>query len=119
MVGGTRLQALQAFYDTVGAILEAGEGGSVDIFEIKLAFVAATRECSRPAQPAPSEASRPRFDVDGSGDIDGEELGAVAAELGHRAEEWHDDDDRARARPVVVAPLRRARASERARKQAR
>ena len=82
MVGGTRLQALQAFYDTVGAILEAGEGGSVDIFEIKLAFVAATRECSRPAQPAPSEASRPRFDVDGSGDIDGEELGAVAAELG-------------------------------------
>ena len=82
MVGGTRLQALQAFYDTVGAILEAGEGGSVDIFEIKLAFVVATRECSRPAQPAPSEASRPRFDVDGSGDIDGEELGAVAAELG-------------------------------------
>ena len=44
--------------------------------------MAATRECSRPAQPAPSEASRPRFDVDGSGDIDGEELGAVAAELG-------------------------------------
>jgi hypothetical protein len=28
MVGGTWLQALQAFYDTVGAILEAGEGGS-------------------------------------------------------------------------------------------
>ena len=65
--------------------LGGGGGGqrrSVDIFEIKLAFVAATRECSRPAQPAPSEASRPRFDVDGSGDIDGEELGAVAAELG-------------------------------------
>ena len=40
--------------------------------------MAATRECSRPAQPAPSEASRPRFDVDGSGDIDGEELGRVA-----------------------------------------
>ena len=59
-----------------------GQRRSVDIFEIKLAFVAATRECSRPAQPAPSEASRPRFDVDGSGDIDGEELGAVAAELG-------------------------------------
>ena len=59
MVGGTRLQALQAFYDTVGAILEAGKGGSVDTFEIELAFVAATRECARPAQPAPSEASRP------------------------------------------------------------
>ena len=110
MVGGTWLQALQAFYDTVGAILEAGEGGSVDIFEIKLAFVAATRECSRPAQPAPSEASRPRFDVDGSGDIDGEELGAVAAELGmamsaaevrhrwrqhmHRNEQYHKERGR-------------------------
>ena len=50
---------MQAFFDTVGVILEAGEGGSVDIFEIQLAFVAATRECARPAQSAPSQASRP------------------------------------------------------------
>ena len=35
-----------------------GQRRSVDIFEIKLAFVVATRECSRPAQLAPSEASR-------------------------------------------------------------
>ena len=51
-----------------------GQRRSVDIFEIKLAFVAATRECSRPAQPAPSEASMPRFDVDGSGEIKKEEM---------------------------------------------
>ena len=44
--------------------------------------MAATRECSRPAQPAPSEASRPRFDVDGSGRITHTELRGGMVKMG-------------------------------------
>jgi hypothetical protein len=42
-----RLSAMQAFLDNIGAILEAAEGGTCDIFEIKIQYEATVRKCAR------------------------------------------------------------------------